>query len=345
MYNEYTYQCNAKSKHIMKKPLANKYPLGFFPTPLHKLHSLSQSYPDYDIYIKRDDQTGLASGGNKTRKLEYLIWEAIDNHCNAIFTTGAQQSNHCRQTAAACAIAGLECHLVVGGNAPQTYQGNLLLSHLLGAHIHFLGDNPHEKSCVDFAPFIKTLSPDTSPCIIPYGGSNVTGALGFVEAVGELKQQLTEQNILIDYIFFASSSGATQAGLLLGLALYQLDITLVPIKIEKNETAGIAFEQHILDIVLEGKRLLHIEKNYTLDDIMLNDNYNQAAYGVLTDRERYAMHTMARNEGILLDPVYTGRACYGMIDCLKEQKIPPHSSVLFWHTGGLPAVFDYASGL
>ena len=115
----------------------NKYKLGFFPTPLHKLHNLSEIYTDYNIFIKRDDQTGLASGGNKTRKLEYLIKQAIDNGCDTVFTAGAQQSNHCRQTAAACSIAGLECHLIVRGKEPKTYQGNLLLSHLLCAKIHF----------------------------------------------------------------------------------------------------------------------------------------------------------------------------------------------------------------
>lgn len=320
----------------------NKYKLGFFPTPLHKLNSLSKIYPDYSIFIKRDDQTGLASGGNKTRKLEYLIKKAIDNDCDTVFTAGAQQSNHCRQTAAACSIAGLECHLIVRGKEPKTYQGNLLLSHLLGAKIHFTGNDKKE---IDFEVFTNKLEKSKKPFIIPYGGSNIIGALGFVEAIKELKKQLDRQDLNIDYIFFASSSGGTQAGLILGLELYRLETELIPIKIDKDETLGIELEEVVLNIVMEGKELLKIKREYSITDITLNKNYNQAAYGVLTDNEKFAINKLAQNEGILLDPVYTGRAFYGMLDCLKEKKLNLNSNVLFWHTGGLPALFNYADGL
>jgi L-cysteate sulfo-lyase len=143
--------------------IANKYKLGFFPTPLHKLTKLSEQFQDFNIFIKRDDQTGLASGGNKTRKLEYLIKQALDNNCDTVFTAGAQQSNHCRQTAAACSVAGLECHLIVRGKEPQIYQGNLLLSHLLGANIHFTGNSKKE---IDFKSFTKKLEHEKKPFII-----------------------------------------------------------------------------------------------------------------------------------------------------------------------------------
>ena len=121
--------------------LNNKYKLGFFPTPLEKMDNLSKVHPNYNLYIKRDDNSGLASGGNKVRKLQFFIYDASSKDCDTIITAGAQQSNHCRQTAAACAKAGLECHLLLGGNEPKNYNGNLLLSHLLGAKIHFTGDN------------------------------------------------------------------------------------------------------------------------------------------------------------------------------------------------------------
>ncbi len=320
----------------------NKYKLGFFPTPLHKLNNLSKIYPDYNIFIKRDDQTGLASGGNKTRKLEYLIKQAIDEGCDTVFTAGAQQSNHCRQTAAACTLAGLECHLILRGNEPKTYQGNLLLSQLLGAKIHFSGDGSKE---IDLDLFTKKLDANKNPFIIPIGGSNVIGALGYVEAVRELKQQLDEQNLNIDTIFFASSSGGTQAGLILGLELYALDAELIPIKIDKDETQNLDMEAEVLSIVKEGVKLLGINRKYSIADMTLNKNYNQAAYGVLTDKEKSAINKLALTEGILLDPVYTGRAFYGMLDLVKEKKLKPHSNILFWHTGGLPALFDYAEGL
>ena len=322
--------------------LNNKYNLGFLPTPLHKLKNLSKIYSDYNIFIKRDDQTGLASGGNKTRKLEYLIQQAIDKGCDTVFTAGAQQSNHCRQTAAACAVAGLECHLIVKGSKPKVYQGNLLLSKLLGAEIHFTGNY---KKDIDFELFINKLDANKKPFIIPIGGSNVTGALGYVEAIRELKQQLNEQDLNIDSIFFASSSGGTQAGLILGLELYGLETELIPIKIDKDETQNLDMEQEVLNIVKNGTELLNINRDYSLSDITLNKNYNQADYGVLTDKEKTAINKLALSEGILLDPVYTGRAFYGMLDFLKHKKLKPNANILFWHTGGLPALFDYAEGL
>ena len=320
----------------------NKYPLSFLPTPLHKLNNLSNNYPDYNIYIKRDDQTGLASGGNKTRKLEYLIKQAIDEGCDTIFTVGAQQSNHCRQTAAACNVAGLECHLIVRGKEPKTYQGNLLLSHLLGAKIHFTGN---DKKVIDFEAYTNQLEDNKKPFIIPYGGSNITGALGYVEAVRELKKQLVEQELNIDTIFFASSSGGTQAGLILGLELYSLDAELIPVKIDKDETQNLDMEAEVLEIVTQGTKLLNIDREYSLADMSLNKNYNQAAYGVLTDKEKTAINKLAVTEAILLDPVYTGRAFYGMLDCLNKNKLKSGTNVLFWHTGGLPALFDHAEGL
>jgi len=320
----------------------NKYKLAFLPTPLHKLNNLSKAYTDYNIFIKRDDQTGLASGGNKTRKLEYLIKQAIDEGYEAVFTVGAQQSNHCRQTAASCTVAGLECHLIVRGKEPKTYQGNLLLSHLLGAKIHFTGN---DKKDIDFEAYTNQLADNKKPFIIPYGGSNITGALGYVEAVRELKDQLIEKDLNIDTIFFASSSGGTQAGLILGLELYNLNAKLMPIKIDKDETQNLDMEAEVLEIVTQGTKLLNMDREYTIDEMTLNKNYNQAAYGVLTDKEKTAINKLAKVEGILLDPVYTGRAFYGMLDCLNEKKIKPGSNVLFWHTGGLPALFEHAEGL
>ncbi len=319
--------------------IGNKFSLGFFPTPLQYLTRLSGFYPGYQIYIKRDDQTGLASGGNKTRKLEYLIKLALDENCDTVITAGAQQSNHCRQTAAACAVAGLECHLLLGGSKPEKYDGNLLLSKLLGAHIHFAGENRKGEDI----PLLKSeLERGGKKCsIIPYGGSTITGALGFVSAVKELKDQLLERSLKMDYIFFASSSGGMQSGLMLGLDLYDLDARLMPVNIDKDETLGHSLEEVILGILTEGKTLLRIGRNYVLEDIPLIKDYDKSGYGVITENEVFAMSKLARNEGILLDPVYTGRAFYGMLDILRKQNIPLNSNVLFWHTGGLPSNFYY----
>lgn len=320
-----------------------KFNLGFFPTPIQKLENLSKIYSEYNIYIKRDDNTGLASGGNKTRKLEYLIKQALDEGCNTVITSGAQQSNHCRQTAAACSIAGLECHLLLGGTEPEKYDGNLLLSSLLGANIHFTGDN---RKGEDNQVLKLELEKKGKKCyIIPYGGSNIIGALGFVNAVKELKEQLTQQNLNIDYIFFASSSGGMQAGLTLGKELYNLNSELVPISIDKSETHGLSLKEVVLNIVNEGTKMLGIKKEFELSNISLNKDYDNAGYGIVTENEKFAITELAGKEGILLDPVYTGRAFSGMLNCLKEKKIAPKSKVLFWHTGGLPSIFKYANEL
>src|SRR5260221_7048215 len=167
-----------------KKMLEEKFSLCFLPTPLQRLNNLSKKYSHYQLFIKRDDQTGLASGGNKARKLEYLIRNALHSGCDAAITGGAQQSNHCRQTAAACSVAGLECHLMLGGEEPETYEGNLLLSHLLGANIYFTGE--HRKG-EDLPELKSQLETRNRKCyVIPYGGSDRIGALGYVNAVAEL---------------------------------------------------------------------------------------------------------------------------------------------------------------
>ncbi len=322
--------------------LDNKFDLGFFPTPLHKLNNLSEKFTDYQIFIKRDDQTGLASGGNKTRKLEYLIQKALDENCDTVITAGAQQSNHCRQTVAASAVAGMECHLLLGGEEPKEYNGNLLLSHVLGAKLHFTGENRKGEDIEDLKNELE--SENKKVAVIPYGGSNLLGSFGYINAIKELKDQLLEQNLNIDYIFFASSSGATQAGIMIGLDFYDLKAKLIPINIDKAEAEGF-LEQIILDLIHESEQFFHLNKEYRINDIPLERNFDKAGYGNMTGEEKEAIKTLAQTEGILLDPVYTGRAFYGMLDYLKKKKIKPKSNVLFWHTGGLPANFNYGKEL
>jgi D-cysteine desulfhydrase family pyridoxal phosphate-dependent enzyme len=321
----------------------NRFSLGFFPTPLTELNNLTKIYPSYRLFIKRDDHTGLASGGNKTRKLEYLIQEALEQGCNTVITAGAQQSNHCRQTAAACAIANLKCHLLLGGEKPEDYNGNLLLSELLGANIHFTGENRKGEDVERIYSELRLEG--AKPYIIPYGGSNLTGALGYVNAVKELKEQLTDRKYKIDYIFFASSSGGMQAGLTLGKMLYKLEAELIPINIDKNETGGHTLEEVVLAIINTGKEILQINESWELKDIPLIREYDKAGYGIVSCNETDAINLLAKAEGILLDPVYTARAFYGMMDYLEKRMLPEGSNVLFWHTGGFPAIFYYSDKL
>lgn len=323
--------------------LNKKHKLGFFPTPLEKMDNLCKLYPDYNLYIKRDDNTGLASGGNKTRKLQFLIYHALSKGCDTVITAGAQQSNHCRQTVAACAKAGLECHLLLGGDKPKNYNGNLLLSHLLGAHIHFTGENRKGEDMLKLKQNLETQNRNVYT--IPYGGSNLLGALGFVDAVKELREQLLQNNLKIDYIFFASGSGGTQAGLKLGVDFCNLDIKLMPISIDKAGIGSKTLDEAVLELLQQGKKELSIQKTYTINDAKLIRDYNNAGYGVITQNEKKAIMQLAQKEGILLDPVYSARAFYGMMDHLESNKIEKNANVLFWHTGGLPANFYYSDEL
>ncbi len=324
--------------------LAHKFSLGFFPTPLHLLKRLSEQF-GYQIYIKRDDQTGLATGGNKTRKLEYLIQEALDEGYDTVITAGAQQSNHCRQTAAACVTAGLECHLLLNKKKPKTFQGNLLLDNLLGANLHFSTKNKKGRN-EDLNELKTSLEKKGKKVyLIPIGGSNFTGSLGYVSAMKELSVQLSQENIKKPYIFFATSSGGTQSGIMLGEKLFHTDTILMPVQIDKVKDYELSLENEILDILQEGEIKLQLSKTFKLNDIPVIKGYNFAEYGQLTDNERYAINLLAKTEGILLDPVYTGRAFFGMIDILKNKKIPAGSNVIFWHTGGTPALFEYSEEL
>jgi D-cysteine desulfhydrase len=231
----------------------------------------------------------------------------------------------------------------LGGTKPEEYDGNLLLSSILGADIHFTAENRKGEAVETLK---NQLENKGSKCfVIPYGGSNFTGAIGFVNAAKELKEQVIEQNIKIDYIFFASSSGGMQAGLTLGKEIYQLDSELIPISIDKDELHGLSLEEVVLNLVEEGTKKLNINKKFQLSDIKLIRDYDKYGYGVVTVNEINAISELAKNEGILLDPVYTARAFYGMLDYLNEKRIPINSNILFWHTGGLPAIFKYANEL
>lgn len=316
-----------------------KSPFGFFPTPLVELKALSKHLSGPGIYIKRDDQTGLAMGGNKTRKLEYFFGDALSKGCDVVITGGAQQSNHCRQTAAAASMCGLECHLVLGGEKPNTFNGNLLLDTLFGAKLQFCGDLRKGEKIPEI--FEQLIAQGKKPYIIPYGGSNVTGALGFVDAVDELQIQLKAQELQINEIVFASSSGGTQAGLMVGKVLFKAEFDILGIGIDKDEIEGLSLEEYILKLANETASKLNLDKEFSNKEMHLNINYLGKGYGVVGDAEKEAIDLLARLEGILLDPVYTAKAMAGLIDLIKKKRYLKTDKVLFWHTGGTPALFYY----
>ncbi len=317
--------------------------LGFFPTPLVELTRLSKQLGGPQIYIKRDDNTGLALGGNKTRKLEYIIGDALAQGADTVITAGAIQSNHCRQTAGAAASLGLECHLVLGGEEPDRTSGNLLLDKIYGCHIHWAGKN---RKGEDIPALVDQLTAaGKKPYVIPYGGSNELGAIAFVEAYNELESQRQDMNIAFTHIIFASSSGATHAGLILGNKISDNNCQIVGINIDKGEMDQIPFDEHIIALTNSTAKLINAHCQFTADDLILNSDYVGEGYAVIGELENEAIAMTAQNEGILLDPVYTGRAMGGLIDMIRSGKIKQTDTVLFWHTGGAPALFAYADDL
>ena len=332
---------------------AQRFPLAFLPTPLHPMASVSASlrHPTSDIqlWIKRDDQTGLAGGGNKTRKLELLVADALAQGADTLITTGAMQSNHCRQTAAAAAKAGLHCQLVLGGQPPQTANGNLLLDKLLGAEIHWTTRENRLPRLRELEDELRAAG--RHPYFITYGGSDPVGATGYVLALEELYGQVAARGIQLDAIVVASSSGGTQAGLAVGAWQLGWDVPILGISID--ETAP-DLQAIVADLATRTAAHLGRPHTFAPSDIRADDSYLGGGYGVMGDLERTAISLMARTEGILLDPVYTGRAFGGLVDILRSRPdvlrtAKPVGSdpanILFWHTGGSPALFAYAQDL
>lgn len=324
--------------------------LALLPTPLVELPRFAAAVGGGRgprVFMKRDDQTGLATGGNKARKLEFLVGEAIARGCDCLITGGAQQSNHCRQTAAAAAACSLECHLVLGGEEPERAEGNLLLDRLLGATVHFAGPRRKGEDIPALAASLRAAG--RRPCEIPYGGSSALGALGFAAAAGELAGQLEALGIAPSRIVFASSSGGTQGGLMAGARLFGLEPELCGICIDKPERElgkdeGLDFADRVLEIANGAAELLGLD-GFAPEDVLLRREFTGGGYGVVGELERRAIGLLAATEGILVDPVYSGRALGALIAMIEGGELPEGGAILFWHTGGTPALFAYAEEL
>jgi D-cysteine desulfhydrase len=300
------------------------------PTPVEELPRLSSVLGGPRILIKRDDQTGLAFGGNKTRKLEFLLAEAKAQNADTIITAGAVQSNHCRQTAAAAARFGLRCILVLYGDKPEQKSANLFLDELFNAEIVWT-DRAHRDEVLDQTK-AKVESQGRHPYLAPYGGSSPTGALGYVFAM----EELVKQGHKPDWIVFASSSGGTQAGMVLGAKLFGYNGGLLGISIDEPH---VVLQERCAKLAAETSEKLGEEVAFHAGDVKVNSDYCAAGYGVVTDMERDSVKLFAKTEGILLDPVYTGRAAGGMMDLIRKGSFEKKQTILFWHTGGSPALF------
>jgi len=301
------------------------------PTPIEALPRLSDVLGGARLLIKRDDLTGLAFGGNKTRKLEFLIAEARDQGAKTLISGGAMQSNHCRQTAAAAARFGFKCILVLTGGETTQPSGNLLLDKLFGTEIIQVADRKDRDRILQ-ETFDNAATAGLEPYLVPYGGSNATGALGYAFAMKEL----VEQNVHADWIVFATSSGGTHAGLLFGQRVFGYKGSVLGISVDETEEW---LKQHVSELAASTSEKLGKRMEFTPDEVLVNANYCSAGYGVVTEREREAIHLFATCEGLLLDPVYTGRAAAGMIDLIRKGFFKNDETVLFLHTGGQPALF------
>ena len=280
------------------------------PTPVEPLPRLSAYLGGVQLFIKRDDQTGLAFGGNKTRKLEFLIAEAQAHGARTLVTAGAVQSNHCRQTAAAAARFGLDCLLVLSGENEEIPSGNLLLDHLFGAQAILTTQDKREKTLQEV--FESAWEEGKRPYLIPYGGSNRVGAAAYLFALRELM----DQGVDPDWIIFPTSSGGTQAGLVLGQHAYSFKGKILGISVDESAQW---LQQRVADLVNETSQFLETNVKVDTGEILVNDQYIGDGYGIAGPRELEAIQLFARLEGVLLDPVYTGRAAAGLIDLLRSK--------------------------
>lgn len=302
------------------------------PTPIGKLANIGRDINCEHLYIKRDDLTGLAFGGNKGRKLEYLLAQAYREKRQVIITEGGIQSNHARMTAAAATMLGMKTALVLSGKKPAAFEGNLLLDYFLGADVVFC-DSKDRSECMA-AVTAKYKGDGYEPYVIPTGGSTPLGTLGYVECAKEIKEQEQALGIEFDYIVAPVGSGGTHAGLLLGKYLYKLAGKIVAIAADDKD-----FKPIIIDLAKKAAGYFMTEPRINADDLIVKDEYVGLGYGLTDATTLEAVRYMARLEGIFLGPVYTGKAMAGILDLLGTSFFKKTDRILFIHTGGGPELF------
>ncbi|MGB0846820.1 MAG: D-cysteine desulfhydrase [Thiolinea sp.] len=327
--------------HLSRFPRVS---LAHLPTPLEPMNRLSEALGGkVNLWIKRDDCTGLSTGGNKTRKLEFLMGEAVQLGADTIITQGATQSNHARQTTAAAAKLGMECHVLLedrtGSEDPAyVYNGNVLLDQLHGSTISKRpGDTDMNAAMEELAA--KLRDDGKKPYIIPGGGSNPVGALGYVNCAAELLTQANDRQLKIDHVVHATGSAGTQAGLVLGMEALNSGIPVYGVGVrapkQKQEEMVFSLAERTADYM--GLKPGVIER----EAVVANSDYVGPGYGLPTDSMREAVKMLAQYEGILFDPVYSGKGMAGLIDLVRKGHFKEGENVVFLHTGGSAALFGY----
>ena len=316
--------------------------LGHFPTPLEPMANLTALLGGPRLWVKRDDCTGLSTGGNKTRKLEYLMAEAIAARADVVITQGATQSNHARQTAAAAAKLGMKCHILLedrtGSTDPDyTDNGNVLLDRLHGATVdRRSGGSNMQQEMEQLAEQLK--ADGARPYVIPGGGSTPVGALGYVSAAMELASQAAARGLRMDYLVHATGSAGTQAGLVAGLHAINSDTKLLGIGVRAPQEKQ---EAMVYDLACRTAEHMRMGGGIPRELVAANCDYVGAGYGLPTAGMLEAVEILARTEGLLLDPVYSGKGMAGLIDLIRKGYFKTNDNVVFLHTGGSVALFGY----
>ncbi|MEM3986221.1 MAG: D-cysteine desulfhydrase family protein [Candidatus Methanomethylicia archaeon] len=311
------------------------------PTPIQYMPKISEEL-GVELYIKRDDFMELAFGGNKARKLEYLIGDAIKRNCDTIITTGALCSNHVRLTAAACRLFNLHPILVLSTTGPKKVKGNLLLDALFDAEIRIIDFERRDSQKVLEEVAREEESKGRKPYVIPSGGASKVGVLGYLNASIEILHQLNEMCVKIDYIVHSTGSGGTQAALCLGMKALNSGIKVVGISCGPSKNV---MRERISRIAKESIEYLNLPVKLSDDDIIVYDEYTCGGYGIVTKDVVEVMKKVAKLEAILLDPLYTGKAFMGLMDLIDKGVFEKGSRILFIHTGGLPLIFQYEEDL
>jgi D-cysteine desulfhydrase family pyridoxal phosphate-dependent enzyme len=314
--------------------------LANLPTPLEEMPLLSERLGGPKLYIKRDDLTGLAFGGNKARKLEFIMAEAKRRGADVIVTGAGFQSNWCTQVAAAARKLGMKIVLVKSGPRegydPEEYDGNQLLHFILGADIKIVTAKNIQRVSEEI--FKKLKRNGHTPYFIPIGGSTPLGALGYVNAIPEILSQANNMKIKVDYIVTATGSTGTQAGLLLGAKAFNTTIKVLGFSVSSSKHLLV---KRIENLINDTSKLLSLDLSITPEDIVVYDEYVGEGYGVINKDTVEAIKLVAETEGILLDPVYTGKAMAGLIDQIKRGRFTREETVVFLHSGGTAALFPY----
>lgn len=313
------------------------------PTPLEPLAQLTKLLGGPNLYIKRDDCTGLATGGNKTRKLEFLIGDALAKGADTLVTHGAVQSNHVRQTAAAACRYGLKCEGLLEQRVPgygERYDvtGNVLFDRVFGAKLDFLPAG-HDMNAASAERVGEIKSRGGKPYFIPGGGSNPVGALGYVNAALELLQQANDRSLRIDCVVHGTGSTGTQSGLVAGLEGANSGIDVLGICV--RQTDGKLQEANVHKLALATAEMLGIKGGICSSRVKANGDYVGEGYGLPTEGTIEAIDLLARYEGILLDPVYSAKGMAGLIDQVRKGFFGKDENVVFLHTGGATALFAY----